>query len=115
VRARLITRCGCERTMEVSFPPPPTFCLPLRPPKYNEGLVRPWMEAHSAQHYDPKRDGLQRRAFKLSEDSWAMYTLDPEAVDAEVWYDEIVDHDPPGYEAGRRTYAPGAAPKEPGT
>ena len=103
MKARLITRCGCERTIEVSFPPPPGICLPLTPPKTNEGLIRPWMDPATTWHYDPKRDGLARREFRLSSDSLhEYYDRDKD----EVWYDEITDHDPPGFNAALRTYAP---------
>lgn len=101
VRARLLTRCGCERIIEVPWPPPPEWHVPLRTPKTNEGLLRPWMRNLGAT-YDPMRDGPERRVFKLDLSS-VRYKEDKED---EVWYDEYMTFDPPGYDAAKRTYRP---------
>jgi len=99
MKARLVTRCGCQRTIDISAPPPPEIVLPLRPPEVNNGLVRPWMMERAATSYDPKRDGLTVRIFRLSRDSvhakWG----------GDAWYDEVTDYDPPSFDAARRTYA----------
>jgi len=105
MKARLITRCGCERYIKISAPPPPTLALPLKPPKFNEGRIRSWMSEDSATNYDPLRDGLETRQFRLSLESLDMYYRDPQGTE-EVWYDEMTQYDPPGFNVGQRTYAP---------
>jgi hypothetical protein len=87
MRARLITRCGCERVIQVTSPPPPTIVLPLRPPRFNEGGVRPWLSAEAPQQYNPAVDLLDTREFKLSVESHSMYQRNPMQT-SEVWYDE---------------------------
>lgn len=102
MKARLITRCGCERIIEVPCPPPPTFYLPLLPPKVNQGVLRPWMHERVLLDYDPKRDGTAR-VFKLSLESLAVYERwgDDKSM---VWYDETTVFDPPGFDPDKRTY-----------
>jgi len=67
------------------------------------------MADEAAMRYDPKRDGLQARRFKLSSDSLHGY-LDRD--DAEVWYDEVTDYDHAGFNAALRTYGPRAPEEE---
>ena len=105
MKARLITRCGCERTIDISAPPPPVLYLPLRPPKFNEGHIRQWMDDAAALKYDPKLYGMERRTFKLSLESLSVYEKHDDAM---VWYDEATDYDPPGFNADLRSYKPPA-------
>lgn len=107
MKAKFITRCGCERTISITVPPPPALRFPLKPPRFNEGLIRPWMDNGAPLRYDPKRDGLEVREFKLSAESLDLYQRYPDTE--EVWYDEVTMYDPLGYDAGKRTYAPEAA------
>ena len=114
MKARLITRCGCERTVNISAPPPREIVMPLAPPKYNNGIVRQWLNAEPS-HYDLKRDGLAVRKFRLSLESLEVYSRWSASPllegDAPLWYDEITDYDPAGYNVGKRTYEP--APERP--
>ena len=100
MKARLITRCGCERTIEVTAPPPPEIVLPLRPPKANNGLVRPWMMENAALRYDITRDGAVVRKFRLGLEALHDY----HRHGCVPWYDEATDYDPAGYDPGKRTY-----------
>jgi hypothetical protein len=100
VKARLITRCGCERYVNIPYPPPPEFVLPLRPQVPNNGLVRRWMDSGPSE-YEPSASGPEVRRFRLSaESARAACKWDV----GEVWYDEVVDSDPPGFNADERTY-----------
>lgn len=107
MKARLITRCGCERTINISSPPPPEIHLPLLPPKNNEGRVRQWMGDTNHLQYDPMRDG-PARVFRVSLESldlWRRYYQTERITDEPViWYDESTVYDPPGWNADKRTY-----------
>jgi len=103
VKARFITRCGCQCYREVPTPPPPYFDIRLSPPVPNNGLVRPWLNTDGALTYDMHRDGLHRRRFKLSLESLDSWTRYPGL--GQVWYDEVTDFDPSGFDVDRRTYA----------
>jgi hypothetical protein len=67
----------------------------------NEGLVRRWINA-APSDYEPKRDGMERRRFRLSSDSRSTFTG---KYHDEVWYDEVTDFDPAGFNAAKRTYS----------
>lgn len=102
MKARLITRCGCERVIEVPYPPPPKWCVALRPRVPNGGLVRPWLN-ETGLTYDPKRDGLERREFVLSLESLDTFNRWGNE-DSMVWYDERTEYDPAGFNADARSY-----------
>lgn len=87
MKARMITRCGCTREIEVSYPPPPEFNLPLKP--IGSG-PRSWMNT-GIQKYSPKEHGLAHRRFKLSLESMNDYISSwfDKSKD-EVWYDEVI-------------------------
>jgi hypothetical protein len=102
MKARMITRCGCERIINVPYPPPREFVLPLKPRVPNGGLVREWMRREPSE-YDPARDGIQTRKFRVSLESLeCLEKLGPD--DCVVWYDEMCDCDPPGFCPDVRTY-----------
>ena len=39
MKSIMVTRCGCERTMDITYPPPPTIEIPLNRREPDRGFL----------------------------------------------------------------------------